>query len=152
MPFSSFQHQKCSNQPWAYTEGRKQPHLMLVFWFVQSYFSIIVQWRQGELVEYKKENQQQGHGISSRRDVWNCDAVAYGNSSESCLESSRRKYTFGDTMHLRQFHARWRVMPYQACGLNKKIRERCSRIFLVGHQGLEPRTNRLWAGGSDQLS
>ena len=24
--------------------------------------------------------------------------------------------------------------------------------FLVGHQGLEPRTNRLWAGCSDQLS
>ena len=23
---------------------------------------------------------------------------------------------------------------------------------LVGHQGLEPRTDRLWAGSSDQLS
>ena len=35
-------------------------------------------------------------------------------------------------------------------GKNKRTPLRCS--FLVGHQGLEPRTDRLWAGSSDQLS
>ncbi len=36
------------------------------------------------------------------------------------MESSRRKCTFGDAIRLRRLHTRWRVIPYQACCLNKK--------------------------------
>ncbi len=43
------------------------------------------------------------------------------NPLQDGMESSRRKYTFGDAMCLWQYHTRLRVIPYQACGLNKKI-------------------------------
>lgn len=46
------------------------------------------------------------------------------------MVSSRRKCSFADAMRLRRYHTRYRVIPYQACGLDKKIRqvEPC-RIF-----------------------
>ena len=56
------------------------------------------------------------------------------------MESSRRKCTFGDAIRLRRFHARWRVIPYQVCGLNKKRQfsvEICR--FLVRVTGLDSR-------------
>ena len=43
------------------------------------------------------------------------------NPLQDGMESSRRKCTFGDAMRLRRYHTRWRVITYQACGLNKKI-------------------------------
>ena len=43
------------------------------------------------------------------------------NPLQDGMESSRRKCTFGDSMRLRRYHTRWRVITYQACGLNKKI-------------------------------
>ena len=43
------------------------------------------------------------------------------NPLQDGMESSRRKYTSGDAMRLRRYHTRLRVIPYQACGLNKKI-------------------------------
>ena len=56
------------------------------------------------------------------------------------MESSRRKYTFGDAIRLRQFHTRWRVMPYQACGLNATKKKKQSLVdcffFLVAGEGL----------------
>ena len=47
----------------------------------------------------------------------------------------RRTWTLGTRF--------WRPLLYQLSYTPK---------YMVGHQGLEPRTNRLWAGGSDQLS
>ena len=60
--------------------------------------------------------------------------LSYPITAEPCMESvtcygmesmqsivwnqAAGKYTFGDAIRLRQFHTRWRVMPYQACGLN----------------------------------
>ena len=60
--------------------------------------------------------------------------LSYSITAEPCMESvtcygmesmqsivwnqAAGKYTFGDAIRLRQFHTRWRVMPYQACGLN----------------------------------
>ena len=41
----------------------------------------------------------------------------------------------------RKEHSKKRQYPCENC-----------RFFLVGHQGLEPRTDRLWAGCSNQLS
>ena len=43
------------------------------------------------------------------------------NPLQDGMESSRRKCTFGDSIRLRRYHTRWRVITYQACGLNKKI-------------------------------
>ena len=43
------------------------------------------------------------------------------NPLQDGMESSRRKCTIGDAMRLRRYHTRLRVIPYQACGLNKKI-------------------------------
>ena len=42
------------------------------------------------------------------------------NPLQDGMESSRRKCTFGDSMRLRRYHTRWRVITYQACGLNNK--------------------------------
>ena len=43
------------------------------------------------------------------------------NPLQDGMESSRRKCTFGDAMRLQRYHTRLRVIPYQACGLNKKF-------------------------------
>ena len=43
------------------------------------------------------------------------------NPLQDGMESSRRKCTFDDSMRLRRYHTRRRVITYQACGLNKKI-------------------------------
>ena len=55
------------------------------------------------------------------------------NPLQDGMESSRRKCTFGDAMRLRRYHTRLRVIPYQACGLDKKIRQVSTcRIFWWG--------------------
>ena len=61
------------------------------------------------------------------------------NPLQDGMESSRRKCTFGDAMRLRRYHTRLRVIPYQACGLDKKIRqvETC-RFFLRYHYKIDP--------------
>ena len=59
--------------------------------------------------------------------------LRYGIATKSRMESSRRKYTFGDAIRLRRCHTRWRVIPCQACGLDKKITsERCSDVIFFG--------------------
>ena len=89
--------------------------------------------------------------------------LSYSITAEPCMESvicygmesmqsivwnqAAGKYTFGDAIRLRQFHTRWRVMPYQACGLNatkkKKQSTRDCFFFLVAGEGLEPTTSGL---------
>ena len=58
------------------------------------------------------------------------------NPLQDGMESSRRKCTFGDSMRLRRYHTRWRVITYQACGLNKKIDKSKLVDFLAGAEGL----------------
>ena len=60
------------------------------------------------------------------------------NPLQDGMESSRRKCTFGDSIRLRRYHTRWRVITYQACGLNKKSTSRNLSIFLVGEAGFGP--------------
>ena len=60
------------------------------------------------------------------------------NLLQDGMESSRRKCTFGDAMRLRRYHTRLRVIPYQACGLDKKTTSRNLSFFLAGAIGIEP--------------
>ena len=66
--------------------------------------------------------------------------LSYSITAEPCMESvicygmesmqsivwnqAAGKYTFGDAIRLQQFHTRWRVMPYQACGLNATTKKK----------------------------
>ena len=59
------------------------------------------------------------------------------NPLQDGMESSRRKCTFGDAMRLWRYHTRLRVIPYQACGLYKKIDKSKLVDFLAGAQRLE---------------
>ena len=53
------------------------------------------------------------HGIRNLlRYGIDCKAIVWNQAAEKC--------TFGDVIRLRRFHARCRVISYQACGLNKK--------------------------------
>ena len=61
------------------------------------------------------------------------------NPLQDGMESSRRKCTFGDAMRLRRYHTRLRVIPYQACGLDKKTTTFCQRLSFFG-RGYRNRT------------
>ena len=62
------------------------------------------------------------------------NGFVYSASAICCgISSSRRKIHFGDAMRLRRFHTRECVMPYQACGLDKK------NIFVSFRMDLNPR-------------
>ena len=76
--------------------------------------------------------------------------LLYSITAEPCMESvtcygmesmqsivwnqAAGKYTFGDAIRPRQFHTRWRVMPYQACGLNATKNKKAVRwtTFVFG--------------------
>ena len=60
------------------------------------------------------------------------------NPLQDGMESSRRKCTFGDAMRLRRYHTRLRVIPYQACGLNKKFDK--SKLVEFFGRGAKTRT------------
>ena len=61
------------------------------------------------------------------------------NPFQDGMESSRRKCTFGDAMRLRRYHTRLRVIPYQACGLNKKFdKSKLVEFFWQGRKDSNP--------------
>ena len=62
------------------------------------------------------------------------------NPLQCGMESSRRKCTFGDAIRLRRCHTRKGVIPYQACGLDKKIDKSKLVDFLVEPTGSEEKT------------
>ena len=64
------------------------------------------------------------------------------NPLQDGMESSRRKCTFGDAMRLWRYHTRLRVIPYQACGLNKKFDK--SKLVEFFGRGRRTRTHDPW--------
>ena len=68
------------------------------------------------------------------------------NPLQDGMESSRRKCTFGDAMRLRRYHTRLRVIPYQACGLNKKFDKSKLVEFFGRGRRIRTRDPRFWSG------
>ena len=73
--------------------------------------------------------------------VWNPSQDGMESTQGVGWNQAAEKCTFGDAIRLRRYHTRSRVIPYQAYGLDKKIRQvKTCRIFLELLTGFEPVT------------
>ena len=79
---------------------------------------------------------------SDHRSEWNHGNAVYGIKPQELYSIRASRNAMRGFVAI-SYNARSALIPYQACGLDKKIRKQMLSDFLVEAKGLEPMTSRM---------